>query len=245
MLVVQCHMHMVLICSWCNLICTWYYTTIVVGRAGIASGPVTAWTYQTACDAVESSDVLKQSCRQGHGEGVSVRAVALRTIEACQFLLSTVRNPENDSNIEQKRRQWSTLQRATRRFIQDMDAADLEEALSDAREEAMEAAAAHRREQRLYTLRRATRARRDQMDATDGEDASAHAQKEAMGPGSEEPRKRTRASLKANEPARPHTDAEHVSLSMIPGPGTPAPSHAASVRCVALCPIHLGPAYDN
>ena len=203
---------------------------------GIASGPVTAWTYKTACDAVESADVLKDSCRQGHGEGVSVRAVALRTESACQFLLSTVRNPHNDSTIQQQFQQRSCLLRATQRFIAEMDAADLEEASADARDEAMEADAAHRHEQRLSTLRRATRRMRDQLD------------EEAVGAGgaeSEDRRKRSRTEFKAEAPARPHTHADPVSLSLMPGPGTPAPSHAASVRCVALSPIHVDPAYDN
>jgi len=203
---------------------------------GIASGPVTAWTYKTACDAVDSSDVLKESCRQGHGEGVSVRAVALRTESACQFLLSTVRNPHNDSTIQQQFQQRSCLLRATQRFIAEMDAADLEEAAADARDEAMEAEAAHRHEQRLSTLRRATRRMRDQLD------------EEAVGAGgaeSEDRRKRSRTEFKAEAPARPHTPADPVSLSLMPGPGTPAPSHAASVRCVALSPIHIDPAYDN
>lgn len=203
---------------------------------GIASGPVTTWTYKTACDAVDSSDVLKESCRQGHGEGVSVRAVALRTESACQFLLSTVRNPHNDSTIQQQFEQRSCLLRATQRFIAEMDAADLEEASADARDEAMEAEAAHRHEQRLSTLRRATREMRDKLDA----EAVG-----AVGAESEDRRKRSRTEFKAEAPARPHTDADPVSLSLMPGPGTPAPSHAASVRCVALSPIHVDPAYDN
>lgn len=215
---------------------------------GIASGPVTAWTYKTACDAVDSSDVLKESCREGHGEGVSVRAVALRTESACQFLLSTVRNPHNDSTIQQQFEQRSCLLRATQRFIAEMDAADLEEAAADARDEAMEAEAAHRHEQRLSTLRRATRRMRDKLDAADLEDASSDAREEAVGAvgaESEDRRKRSRTEFKAEAPARPHTDADPVSLSLMPGPGTPAPSHAASVRCVALSPIHVDPAYDN
>ena len=197
---------------------------------------MTAWTYKTACDAVDSSDVLKESCRQGHGEGVSVRAVALRTESACQFLLSTVRNPHNDSTIHQQFQQRLCLLRATQRFIAEMDAADLEEASADARDEAMEAEAAHRHEQRLSTLRRATRQMRDKLDA----EAVG-----SVGAESEDRRKRSRTEFKAEAPARPHTDADPVSLSLMPGPGTPAPSHAASVRCVALSPIHVDPAYDN
>ena len=199
---------------------------------------MTAWTYKTACDAVESSDVLKDSCRQGHGEGVSVRAVALRTESACQFLLSTVRNPHNDSTIHQQFQQRLCLLRATQRFIAELDAADLEEASADARDEAMEAEAAHAHEQRLSTLRRATRQMRDKLDA----EAEAVG---AVGAESEDRRKRSRTEFKAEAPARPHTDADRVSLSLMPGPGTPAPSHAASVRCVALSPIHVDPAYDN